>query len=666
MNLVNSSGNALLLNYVDPVTGPIDLRTGTPVFASSSPVCALIACAGTGGVSVNLASGANIKNAIVLSATSGGNLIDMGSTTGSASIHTGNAYAGLNLINLANTSIVDSNYLLVTMNAFQGVKGDIIFPSLTNFFSSLLHHLSPGSITASDTGNVANNVSTDAQTGGNSANASSSLISTGSATSGGNVFNQINTNMLGGSNIAILFRVQGTWAGNVFGAPQGLQWVQGPGGTIALFNADPGSGSGSASLAQLTSSSTAKINNDVSVIALTGQNRIQNAQSALITTGNALASANVINVANTNIVGKNWIMAIINIFGDFNGNISFGQPDLWVGEQVDVPSFVSNGSQASYKFTVINNGDAPATNVELTDTYDQTHIQVTGSSAPYTTTLSGQHVWKLGTIPPGGAVEVTYQGTVQNTSPGTAVTDTAKVSEVETDHNLADNTDTSTFNASVPSGGGGSLYFAPADTTAIASSTQSAQLSVSRTDPNASSQNGAPVHQQVTILNTSNVASIPVVVHDILTAPDGTQVYDQHWDIGSLAGGDAVQLAYDANFSAGAPSGTYTLSTVIDDEKGNELGRFSGNGTVAVTNTHRLFAPLGAYATVHHATGGDTGSALGTFPDVAVAHAAGAGNQAAAAGLVSLSWPYLLAILLVILGLLAFMAWYRRREQYGG
>lgn len=664
MNLVNSSGKALLLNYVAPVTGPIDLRTGTPVFASSSPICALIACAGTGGVSVNLSSGADIKNAIVLSATSGGNLINMGSTTGNAFITTGNAYAGLNLINLANTNIVDSNYLLVTMNAFQGVRGDIIFPSLTNFFSSLVRSLSPGSISTSDNANVTNKVSTDAQTGGNSTEASSSVISTGSATSRGSVFNQINTNGLGGSNIAILFRVQGTWAGKVFGAPQGLQWAQGPGGTIALFNADPNFGSGDASLAQLTSSSTAKINNDISVIALTGENQIKNAQAALITTGNALASANVLNIANTNIVGKNWIMAIINIFGDFTGNISFGQPDLWVGEQVTVPPYVANGSQASYKFTVINNGDAPATNVQLTDAYDQTHIQVTGSSSPYTTNSSGEHVWSLGIIPPGGAVEVTYQGTVQNTNPGTNVTDTVKVSEDETDHNLADNTDTATFTASMPSGGGGSYYFGTLDSSAgTGSATSTARLTVSRANPTSTSQNGAPVHQEVTVINTSNSASIPVVVHDILTAPDGTQVYDEHWDIGSLSAGDAVQLAYDANFSAGAPSGTYTLSTVIYDEKGNQLGMFIGNGTVAVTNTHRLFAPLGAYATVHHATSGGNNAALAGFSDVNVAHAAGAANQAAAAGLVSLSWPYLLAILLVILGLLALMAWYRRREQ---
>src|SRR5690606_19371843 len=95
--------------------------------------CSLISCQGE-QVTVNIDNNASIDNEVLITANSGGNTI---SDTDNGVIETGNAYAGLNLINVANTNLIDSNYLLVTLNAFQDVNGDIVFPSLSQFFSSL-------------------------------------------------------------------------------------------------------------------------------------------------------------------------------------------------------------------------------------------------------------------------------------------------------------------------------------------------------------------------------------------------------------------------------------------------------------------------------------------------------------------------------------------------
>ncbi len=680
-NLVNSSGNALMLNYIDPVTGTIDLRALGGI-STSSAMCALFACAGTDGVSVNLESEGNIQNAVVLNATSGGNEIE---NADDAVIATGDAYAGLNLINLANTNIIDSNYLLVTMNAFQGVDGDIVFPSLANFLASLASNLAPGVFTINSTANVENDVNANAESGGNeTSNTASSTIQTGGSASSGSVFNQINTDMLGGMAVSILFRVQGDWAGEVFGAPEGLQWTQGPDGTIALFDASGGTGSGTQSMAQVTASSTANIGNHVDVLALTGQNRVNNAHSALITTGNALASANVMNIANTNIVGKNWIMAIINIFGDFNGNIAFGRPDLWVGEQVSVPSDVGNGDRVTYTYTVINNGDSPATDVTLTDEYAQDHIRMGDSSSPYAADEDGNAVWELGTIPAGGAVEVTYEGTIYDAPPGTDITNTVTATRHETDANRADDTDTATISIPHPSHHQRRDEPEEVQETAPAADTGAADfssLSVTRSPASATSDGAAVVHQNLTVLNDRDAASAPVAIHDVLSAPDGTVIHEEVWNVGAIPAGAGVALGYDTSFSEGAPRGTYTLSTVVYSEQGERLETFAGNGTLVLVAPEESLARqagevLGSMMSVES---GDSSDADGTdtkgdsdslltkvFPGIAVAHAAGAGNQAAAAGLLARSWPFLLGIALLLFALLFFIGARRQNDDTRG
>ncbi len=667
-NLVNSSGNALMLNYVDPVTGTIDLRALGSA-SSTGAACALFACAGTDGVSVNLEGEGDIHNAVVLNATSGGNLIE---NAGDAVIATGDAYAGLNLINLANTNIVDSDYLLVTMNAFQGVDGDIVFPSLSNFLSSLANNLAPGVFTSAGSADIQNDVNADAESGGNEVSGTaSSTVQTGESASRGSVFNQINTDMLGGSTVSILFRVQGDWAGEVFGAPEGLQWTHGPDGTIALFDAG-GSGSGTQSMTQVSASSTANIDNQVDVLALTGQNKVDAAHSTLITTGDALASANVMNIANTNVVGKNWIMAIINIFGDFTGNIAFGRPDLWVGEQVSVPSDVGDGDTVTYTYTVINNGDSPATDVTLIDDYDQDHIRVGDSSSAHAADSDGNTVWELGTIPPGGAVEVSYEGTVFDAPPGTDITNTVTVTEHETDANDDDNTDTATVSVPHPQSHhhddeDDGEDTAPGDDDGNGAAAF-AYLSVERAAETVTSDGSAPVHQGLTIVNDYGTASVPIVVHDVLSAPDGTLAHEEVWDVGSISSGEGVALAYDLSFGADAPHGTYMLSTVVYDEAGNRLGTFAGNGRVILIGDEPDAGQTGEALESMTRSGSDgssdAGSVLGAvFPGVAVAHAAEAGDQAAAAGLLSLSWPYLLGIALLLLALLLFLAARRREDR---
>ncbi|MDB5266101.1 MAG: hypothetical protein JWM39_814 [Parcubacteria group bacterium] len=645
-NIVNSQGAVVLGNYFNTATSTIDLRSSNPFGALA---CDLLSC-DSGGITVNVGSNASIDNAVALSADSGGNNI---TSNTNGVINTGNAFAGLNLINLANMNIIDSNYLLVTLNAFQGINGDIVFPSLTNFLSSLAQGGNGGSFSADSTANVQNNITTNADSGSNSTDAASSTIATGSAQSSGSVFNRINAASIGGGNVSILFRVQGNWAGQIFDAPAGLNWTRGADGSILLFG-DPGSTGTGADLSNtnITGSTTAHINNNVSVTALTGDNHADVAGSALITTGNALASANVVNVANTNVVGKNWILAVVNIFGDFNGNIAFGRPDLWVGEQVSTPSFIQNGSQVTYKYSVINNGDSNASDATLTDTQDLAHLDISNPSVPYTTDANGHLVWQLGAIPAGRAVEVTYQATVKDSPPGTAITNSVTVGEHETDNNTVDNTDTATINASEPSFSSlSSASFANdldlhiKDNNLTTAVPDLSNITVERGAATTTISRGHQAHETLTVRNGGSAASPALTLHDIMRDPSGTMIQDQSGSIGVLQPGDAVTIGYDLAFADDAPAGTYALTTVLS--AGDMSAAANDNGTLilqgAATGAKGSATKSG---TKFDSVGSIAATVAGSLT-TKVAHASD-GSLAAGAGFAGISWQLGLILFVLI------------------
>jgi hypothetical protein len=393
------------------------------------------------------------------------------------------------------------------------------------------------------------------------------------------VFNQLNTSLVGGQSISMIFRVHGSWAGEIFGAPQDLVWMENGNGGIYLFDTEGGTGNDTV---HVNATNTASINNNVHVVALTGENAISGSETALISTGNAYAGANIMNIANATVIGRNWIMAIVNIFGDFNGNIAFGRPDLWIGGQVSVPKKIQNGSELEYTLTIINNGDSIASDVILEDEYDTENLEIFSASLGYTTDESGKLLWELPDLKPGEATEITYQARVLDADYNTDITNTLMVNAHETDNNVSDNTDIVTITTSSrPSRGGSSrVRILPASTTLAYGGSTAEAIMVTRVSSttNVHIGEGDTVTQSLIVENTTGATLSNIVLRDLLHDPSGAVLHEEIWDLGDVLPHELIEISYDVQFGSNAPLGLYALESSV--EMGGSLLTKERNGTV--------------------------------------------------------------------------------------
>jgi hypothetical protein len=576
-NLVNSEGSIVFSNLTEGASDTIDLRPGATTEATTTGSCSIESCEGNQGINVNLNNDAHIDNLIDVNATSGENIIE---NADHAVIESGDAYTALNLVNIANVNFIDSHYMLVALNSFGNVTGDIVFPSLDSFFTT--ETSSPSGVDLGNTATITNDVIVNTNAGNNETGAvDQSTIQAGAAHTFSNIFNQINTTLGVNDNVSILLRVHGVWNGGLENAPPQLSIAEGADGTHHITSASTTWTENASSTegdelegAIITSSSSAHIHNQVRMNAVSGGNVIWNAESALITSGNAYAGANLINIANANVIGRNWLLGIVNIFGDFNGNIAFGRPDLWIGARTEISSPPTSGSELVYTFTIMNNGDAPVTDIALFDTVDLSYFEILESSLPYATTTSEQLLWNIGKLTPGASKELTLKVRIKDVAPGTILTHELTVRGKETDNNTVDNKERISISTYVPPSVGGSsgttdnspisLNGNQNTTSTTTSTKQLLPLEIIRstattTIPTADTKSA----QEITIKNP-NTESLPaVILKDTLRDPSGNVIHNEEWDLGTILPNEEINLGYDIAFSENATSGTYILSSTV-------------------------------------------------------------------------------------------------------
>jgi hypothetical protein len=526
-----------------------------------------------------------ISNTTIVRADTGNNTA---SSSQNSTIATGDAFANANVANVVNANFVNSHYVMVVLNNFGGLSNDIVLPS-ASFFDNVLTNTQTSNSTAqtittnaTNTAAVTNTISTTADSGNNiSTSTNASLIQTGDTHAGSNVINNINQNILGGTSVALMFRVYGNWSGKAFNVPKNIMWHNTPVGITFIGNSDTASStSNNNNSITASSENTATINNTVAVSANSGNNQTSG-NSATISTGNAYANANVVNLVNTNVVGRNWINAIINVFGDWTGNISFGQPNLWVGTRADVGN-ANGGSLVTYHYTIKNNGNAPAHDVHLAHAFN----------LPYISFPNNENNWTIGTVAPGEIKEVSYTARIadENNLPygNTPVINTITLSATETDADLKDNTDslTTVVSRAVPYVYGNYepvLHGVAAHFTITKTNNATSALAASST-----------VDYTISIKNVGGAAS-HAILDDNIKSQTGDIIHSEEWDLGPVKSQEEITVTYTALFNASTTPGMYTNTAQVTSVDKTFEDSGIASSTITITSSNNAHNTLDAF-----------------------------------------------------------------------
>jgi len=601
-NIIDSYGFILLMNSLFDDAGTIDFRSLIePLnfnnnYESQNSGCSTGLCGGSGETEIDIENESDIENGIIVRSITGENEAE--SEGGNASVETGDAYAGANVTNLANTNIVNSTYMLLSLNNFGTFSSDLVLPG-KDFFSGMFSNIGK---TGSDLGleiendaDIDNEIEVEANTGENETEASTGDASTetGDAVAGANVTDVTNSNFFNTNSFYILLRVYGNWTGNIFGLPPGINWQETENG-IEIFGTEvegsstKSSGGGLLGNLNLTSENDADIDNEIEVYALTGKNKVSGGEAS-VATGNAYAGANVINVANTNIIGTNWILAIVNIFGDWNGNLAFGRPDLWIGGEIEplVADYERPGpnSRIDYKFTVVNRGDADATDVVLRHKPDKPYIYFVEEGMEYG--ADGSLEMNIGNIPAGDHKEIILKARAENIMPtgDILVSSKTEVSSYETDADYGDNKELLSILFHVPTGG----FLVPGpknneEDQNLLFNNQDPEFMILKTSSVSTTTASSTISYEIVVKNYGGYSPDAFVI-DTLENEDGEFISEQSWELGPVYADEEIKITYQNTFGQNAEAGFYTnTATIVGKNYNDEIFKDSAEVKVYVEN----------------------------------------------------------------------------------
>lgn len=299
---VETTANTHLDCLPGEVTTPDD-PCATPEVESESPE-------GTEIIHDNLA---DVADETTASATTGDNQI-LGAT-GDALIDTGEATAAGLIENEINTNIVDFGG---GGGEEDGGEEEIVEENLADIVIANENEVT-----------LTNQADVLADTGENQTNKNggSATIETGEALAYANVINFLNTNLVGSDFKVLLLDYleahqedidfNALWTDLMDQAGEGLVIESASFDSILIDNQN---------IAQLL--------NDVDVEAISGSNQAnENQERATIETGDATALANVINFVNINLYGSKFLLAVVNVLGDFTGDLILPRPEKFTNDQ---------------------------------------------------------------------------------------------------------------------------------------------------------------------------------------------------------------------------------------------------------------------------------------------------------------------------------------------
>ncbi|MCJ7792782.1 MAG: fibronectin type III domain-containing protein [Candidatus Marinimicrobia bacterium] len=297
------------------------------------------------GVVVSNENQATIQNDLVANGITGENTVE----GDDSQIETGNAIAGADAVNVVNTNIVGEDFWQLIINQFEDSQGDLDLSNLeglgvlnAEFISVLVSNLQTGSDSTNfalatllclfavyndNLATLTNNLDLLASSGGNQIVGEDGTLQTGNADALLNLFNMVNTNLVGSDWFFGVINLFGQLEGDII-LPN--EWLflgeDGSGGaSTAATNLGTGADSNNQALVgdnnsfNVSNVNNADLTNNVTVLANSGENAIIGDGS--IETGDANAQANLLNIVNTNIVGSRWVLLVINNMGEWMGEV---------------------------------------------------------------------------------------------------------------------------------------------------------------------------------------------------------------------------------------------------------------------------------------------------------------------------------------------------------
>lgn len=284
-------------------------------------------------VGIGNSNQADVSNDLDSSANTGMN--QESGSAGDASIDTGDATASGQM-----TSDINSNTVVATASPTLTLTPT---PAETSETSSENSEESSGSegtgtsatevadltVTNENDGDVTNEADVSTNTGENiaSENLGDVDLKTGDALAWLNLLNFLNTNIVG-SNFELLVLDVNENSGEI-DLNELWKQLQEQSSSDSVFLV--GDESSSNLRLVVSNKNTADLENNVNVCVTTGDNQANQNNSAEVDTGDATALANIINMVNANILGSKFFFGIINITGQFTGNLILPRPERFLG-----------------------------------------------------------------------------------------------------------------------------------------------------------------------------------------------------------------------------------------------------------------------------------------------------------------------------------------------
>ena len=318
-NNTNKEAAAFVSDVMGDVNGDIMLQ---PMLLK-----AMLEAGTTSNQTTNATNNTNITNDLTLKATSGNAAVTDNTKAGSAT--TGSANTVANVMNMLNSMIAANQSFVGTINIYGNLNGDILIAP--DFIPQLLADNTSSTkqsavVNANDTQSIVNNVALAAESGKAlvGGNTSAGNATTGSADTNLVIFNLSGHEIVANNSLLVFVNVLGKWVGVIVDAPSGA--------TAAAIGSGVSTNTVTAPSMVVNADNNTQITNNINLASQSGDATVTgNTLAGNATTGNATASANIANIANSQIGLSGWFgVLFINVFGTWTGsfglNTSAGDP----------------------------------------------------------------------------------------------------------------------------------------------------------------------------------------------------------------------------------------------------------------------------------------------------------------------------------------------------